>query len=150
MNYREAILGDLDSLLAVEQKVVEAERPFNSSIKAGKTHYYDIAKLIVENDSYVVVAEDDDRIIGTGYAQIRPSKESLRHDSHSYLGFMYVSPEYRGRGVNRRIVDLLITWSRAQGVRDCYLDVYSENSSAIRAYEKIGFQPSMVEMKLSI
>lgn len=150
MNYREAVLSDLDSLLAVEQKVVEAERPFNSSIKAGKTHYYDIEKLIVENNSYVVVAHDDDRIIGTGYAQIRPSKESLQHDRHSYLGFMYVSSEYRGAGINRRIVELLITWSGAQGVRDCYLDVYPENSPAIRAYEKIGFQPSMVEMKLSI
>ena len=150
MNYREAVLSDLDSLLAVEQKVVEAERPFNSSIKAGKTHYYDIKKLIVDSHSHVLVAEDDRRIVGTGYAQIRSSKESLQHSRHSYLGFMYVSTEYRGKGVNKQIVDLLISWSRSQGVSDCYLDVYSKNSSAIRAYEKIGFESSMVEMKLGI
>ena len=106
--------------------------------------------MITDNRSHLVVAEDADKIIGTGYAQIRSSKESLQHDSHSYLGFMYVSSGYRGKGINNRIIDLLVSWSRTQGVKDCYLDVYSGNSSAIRAYEKIGFEPSLVEMKLSL
>ena len=149
MKYREAVLEDLDDLYMIEQKVIEAERPFNSSIKAGKTTYYDIEKLILDSHSCLIVAEDDGEIAGTGYAQIRASKESLQHDGHSYLGFMYVSPQHRGKGINGEIVDILIAWSHAQGVKDYYLDVYAGNASAIRAYEKIGFQPCLVEMKLS-
>ena len=150
MNFREALVSDLDQLYICEQMVIEAERPFNASIKAGKTTYYDIEKLISESMSHLIVAEEAGKIIGTGYAQIRPSKESMQHDHHSYLGFMYVSPEYRGRGVNRQIMDMLIAWSKTQGMKDFYLDVYAENASAIRAYEKIGFTPCFVEMKLNV
>jgi ribosomal protein S18 acetylase RimI-like enzyme len=62
---------------------------------------------------------------------------------------MYVTPDFRGRGINREITEKLIAWSRSRGVTDLYLDVYSENTSAIKAYEKVGFKPSIVEMKLS-
>lgn len=150
LNYREAVLNDLDQLRTLEQKVIEAERPFNSSIKEGQTTYYDIEGLIADSMSYLIVAEDAGRIIGSGYAQIRASKESMQHTHHSYLGFMYVSPEHRGTGINKQVIDILISWSKAQGMKDFYLDVYSENVPAIRAYEKVGFTPCFVEMKLNL
>lgn len=148
MNFRQATMNDIEQLLMFEQKVVEAERPFNSSIKAGKPRYYDLEKLISEDDSFLIVAEDMGKIIATGYAQIQSSKESLEHEQHSYLGFMYVSPEYRGQALNTRIMERLISWSTNQGVNDHYLEVYSGNSSAIKAYEKNGFKPCLIEMKL--
>ena len=63
---------------------------------------------------------------------------------------MYVSPEYRGLGINKHIIDRLIDWSKQQGVMDFYLDVYAENEAAIRAYEKVGFAKSMIEMKINL
>ena len=150
LNFREAAPGDLEQLYALEQKVVEAERPFNSAIKAGHPTYYDIEALLSGSESCLLVAEESGVIIGTGYAQIRPSKASLEHDSHAYLGFMYVASAHRGQGINRRIIDMLIAWSKKQGVSDYYLDVYSGNTSAIRAYEKIGFEPCIIEMKLGV
>jgi RimJ/RimL family protein N-acetyltransferase len=96
------------------------------------------------------VAEDGNNIIATGYAQIRPSRQPLVYDQHSYLGFMYVAPDYRGQGINQQIIDLLVRWSQEQGIQECYLDVYAGNTAAIRAYEKLGFKPSLIEMKLRI
>jgi GNAT superfamily N-acetyltransferase len=148
MNFRLAVNNDIKQLLTLEQKVVEAERPFNSSIKNNKPKYYDFDLLISESDSYLLIAEDKGEIVATGYAQIQFSKESLEHESHAYLGFMYVSPEYRGKGLNKKIMDRLITWSENKGINDHYLEVYSGNSSAIRAYEKLGFKPCLIEMKL--
>lgn len=149
MNFREAVISDIDQLFALEQKVVEAERPYNTSIKKGKPIYYDMQKLISDSDSYLIVAEDKGEIVGTGYAQIQLSKESLQHQKHAYLGFMYVSPKHRGKELNKKIIDKLFSWSKNQGVNDHYLEVYSGNSSAIRAYEKIGFKPCLIEMKLN-
>ena len=146
---REAKLSDLSALLELEQCVVDAERPFNPSIKTDKAHYYDLNHLISSKDSHLIVVESANTIIATGYAQIRPSKASLKHAKHSYLGFMYVSPEYRGHGINQKVMDSLIAWSRNQGVADFYLDVYYQNDSAIKAYQKAGFEPSIIEMKLS-
>jgi len=43
-------------------------------------------------------------------------------------------------------VESLIEWGVAQGCTDFYLDVYSRNESALRAYEKAGFAPLQVQM----
>lgn len=147
---RKASSRDEFILLEFEQKVIEAERPYNSTVKSVGAFYYDLDNLLTSNKSHLLVAEVKGKVIGSGYAQIRASKQSLTHDIHSYLGFMYVVPEYRGRGINKRIVESLIQWSKSQGVSDCYLDVYNENKAAIRAYEKAGFVKSMIEMKLSL
>lgn len=150
LNIRKAILEDQAYLLNLEQKVVEAERPFNSAIKSEGAVYYDLTSLLTDDVSRVVVAEANGHIIGTGYAQIRESKKSLQHCKHSYLGFMYVEPEYRGLGINKLIMDELMDWSKEQGVYDFYLDVYDGNDAAIRAYEKVGFSKSLVEMKINL
>jgi len=150
INLRKALLRDKPVLLEFEQRVLEAERPYNSTIKLEDAFYYDLENLLTSNKSHLLVAEVKDTVVGSGYAQIRASKQSLTHDVHSYLGFMYVAPEYRGRGINRRIVEGLIQWSKSQGISDCYLDVYSDNEAAIRAYEKVGFVNSMIEMKLNL
>ncbi|MEH6346721.1 MAG: GNAT family N-acetyltransferase [Bermanella sp.] len=150
MIIREANPEDIPALLDLEQSVIEAEKPFNSSIKAEKTHYYDLDNLIASKDSYLVVVEDSSDIVATGYVQIRESKTALKHDTHSYLGFMFVSPEHRGKAINQKVMSHLIEWSKSRGITDLYLDVYSQNESAIKAYEKAGFEPSLMEMKLGI
>ena len=148
MQFRQATLSDVNVLLALEQAVVDAERPFNSAIKAQGARYYDIPALITDDDSYLLVAEDNGAIVATGYVQIRQSKPSLEHNVHGYLGFMYVAPAYRGMGFNKQIIDTLMAWAESKQVFDFYLDVYADNRAAINAYEKVGFQPSMLEMKL--
>ena len=148
--FRKAKLEDQAYLRILEQKVVEAERPFNDSIKLEGAIYYDLEQLINDDSSYLLVAEANNRIIGTGYAQIRDSKKSLKHQKHSYLGFMFVEPDYRGLGINKLIMDNLMEWSKAQGILDFYLDVYDGNDAAIRAYEKVGFTKSLIEMKINL
>ena len=148
MQFRQATLSDVNALLALEQAVVDAERPFNSALKAQGARYYDIPALITDDDSYLLVAEDNGAIVATGYIQIRQSKPSLEHNVHGYLGFMSVAPAYRGMGLNKQIIDTLMAWAESKQVFDFYLDVYAENRAAINAYEKVGFQPSMLEMKL--
>ena len=150
MHLRIATQDDLNDLLQFEQAVVEAERPFNQHIKAKQATYYDIPALINEINSQLLILEEKDQIIATGYIQIRPSKQSLSHEKHGYLGFMYVASEYRGRSLNRIVMDALIGWGKAQGIDVFYLDVYAENQAAINAYQKLGFKPSLVEMKLDV
>ncbi|GEA13243.1 GNAT family N-acetyltransferase [Alteromonas sp. KUL49] len=149
LTYREANLSDIDMLKTLEQCVIEAERPFNESIKTEGAFYYDLVDLITQERSAVMVGESEGKIVATGYIQIRASKPSLDHDEHGYLGFMYVKPEFRGQGINKIMLESLINWGNAKGISDFYLDVYAENASAISAYEKAGFTSSIIEMKLN-
>jgi ribosomal protein S18 acetylase RimI-like enzyme len=147
---REAKVDEISRLLELEQCVIDAERAYNSSLKDKSAYYYDIDRLISCHNSHLLVAEVGNEIVGTGYAQIRDSKPSLKHEQHCYLGFMYVSPNYRGQGINSKVVSKLIDWSKRMGIFDFYLDVYADNDSAVKAYEKVGFKGGLLEMKLSL
>lgn len=150
LNIRDANNDDYDALMALEQKVIEVERPFNPLLKQQGAHYYDLKVLIADKNSRLIVGEVSGHIIGTGYLQIRDSKFALEHEQHGYLGFMFVAEAYRGHGLNKAILQALVSWGKAQGIDHFYLDVYAQNSSAVRAYEKFGFKPSMLEMTLTV
>lgn len=150
LTLREATPADLETLLALEQEVVSAERPFNRAIRDSGARYYDLDKLISDPGTLLLVGEVDGQVIATGYAQLRASEPAFKHERHAYLGFMYVAERFRGRGINRAVIEALVDWSRRQGVLDVYLDVYVDNAPAIRAYEKFGFEGSMLEMKLHL
>jgi RimJ/RimL family protein N-acetyltransferase len=95
-----------------------------------------------------MVAEIQGQLVGSGYGRIKASQAHLEHTKHAYLGFMFVAPTHRGEGINQLILQALIAWGHEQGLSDFYLDTYVQNAPAIRAYEKIGFRQSLVEMKL--
>ena len=142
---RKATPADLEILLQFEQNIIETERPFDDRIK-DQASYYDLNKLIHSDSSEVLVATSDDIIIGSGYAKVQKADPFFKHEYHAYLGFMYVSPDFRGQGVNKLIIDDLLNWSKSKGLTEIRLEVYDANAPAVRAYEKAGFTKKLVEM----
>jgi ribosomal protein S18 acetylase RimI-like enzyme len=67
-----------------------------------------------------------------------------------YLGFMYTLPAYRGKGINKMIIDTLKSWSAARGITELRLEVYHHNQPAIKAYEKTGFALHKTEMRMHL
>ena len=147
---RSATVEDLDTLLQFEQGIVTAERPFDPTLKPGEIHYYDLKALILSPEAEVVVALAGEEIVGSGYAQIRPAKDYLRHSRFAYLGFMYVKPAFRGQGINQKVLDALTNWIKEKGIAEIRLEVYAENAGAKRAYEKAGFTPNLLEMRMNL
>lgn len=147
---RTATLADLDTLLEFEQGIIQAERPFDPTLKDGHINYYDIATMIEVPHVEVMVAEVSSEIIGSGYARIEDSKVYLKHPKHAYLGFMYVKPGHRGKGVNKKVIAALQQWAIARGITEFRLDVYNDNQPAVKAYEKIGFIKHLIEMRMDI
>jgi len=147
---RMATLADLNILLAFEQEIIRAERPFDETLDKDPISYYDLRQLILSNEAEVMVAEEDSKIIGSGYALIRDAKPYLDHKKYTYLGFMYTHNDYRGKGINKTIVDALVQWSKAKGIHEIRLTVYNDNLPAIRAYEKVGFKKHILEMRVNV
>lgn len=150
MIIRKAKIEELEKLLEFEQGIVTAERPMNPTLKDGEIHYYDLAKLIESDFSEMLVAELDGELIASGYALEKKAKDYEKHDKYAHLGFMYVKPEHRGKGVNQLILDALLDWAKSRGLNEIRLEVYTENAAAIRAYQKAGFVSSLLEMRLEI
>ncbi|SRR5258706_3363917 len=147
INIRKAILTDLPQLYVFEQNIIQAERSFDPTLKKEDTHYYDLKEMISDPNVQLVIAELENKIIASGYARIENSKSYLQHKQHAYLGFMYVVPEQRGKGINKRIIEVLQDWAVSQNVSELRLEVYQGNIKAINAYEKIGFSKLIFEMR---
>lgn len=146
---RKATHEDMPTLLRFEQGVINAERPFDETLKRDETRYYNLEEMITAPHIELLVAEKEGQLVGCGYARIEQAKPYLQHTHHAYLGFMYVEPEYRGQGLNQAILKALETWASQQGVTELRLEVYAGNASAIKAYEKAGFLHHMIEMRKS-
>jgi len=150
MILRAATIDDLPELLAFEQGVIKAERPFDPTLKPGEIHYYDLAALIESEFATLLVIVKDEQLVASGYAKIIDAKPYAIHPQCVYIGFMFVRPEYRGQGLSGSILEGLVAWSQEKKIYDLRLDVYAENEIAIKAYKKFGFNPRMIEMKLDI
>ena len=150
INIRKATLADLIQLLAFEQDLIKTERPFDPTLKPDPVNYYDLKAMLTSSLAEVVVAEAGNKIIASGYARINRSKPFIKHSTHAYLGFMYVLPEYRGQGINKRIIKALKKWAASQNITEFRLEVYCDNISAIKAYEKIGFSRYVLEMRYNL
>lgn len=148
LQIRPAQLSDLDTLLAFEQGIITAERPFDDTLKPGEIHYYDLAELIKRTDAEVLVAVAGEEIVGSGYAKVTPSTGYREHDVHAYLGFMFVKPTFRGQGVNQLVLDGLLDWARSRNIFEIQLEVYPDNEAAVRAYTKAGFAPHLLRMRM--
>ena len=147
---RPAHSDDLPTLLEFEQGVIAAERPFDPTLKQEPIHYYDLQGMIHSEEVQLLVAEIDGLLVGSGYARIEQAKIFYRHPRYAYLGFMYVRPQYRGKGINKRIIEALQSWSLSKNIRELRLEVYFDNLPAISAYKKIGFISHMIEMRLGL
>ena len=145
---RTAVLEDLETLKEFEQEIISYERPFAPNLKKNPIIYYDIKDLIVRADAEVLVVVDDKLLVGSGYALINKSPPYKDPEHYAYLGFMYVAPDHRGKGLNGALCTKLIDWAKDRNITEVQLDVYTQNKSALDAYTKIGFKPDLLKMRL--
>lgn len=144
---RKAAIEDLPVLFQFEQGVLTAERPMDGTLKLKNTYYYDIPNLIDDSNVELVVGEINGVTVGCGYARIKQARDCFQFDQFSYLGFMFTKEDYRGKGVNKTIMNYLYDWSLSKGIYEVRLEVYPSNKAAIKAYEKVGMQATMHTMR---
>tara|TARA_X000000368_G_C23025708_1_gene710066 strand:+ start:881 stop:1342 length:462 start_codon:yes stop_codon:yes gene_type:complete len=146
---REAKIEDLSLLLEFERCLIEYEKKFTPNLKKSSFSYYNLRAYIENPDISVVVAEQKDEVIASGYALVKKNKAYKNPEYYVLLGFMYVIPEQRGAGVNKIIIDYLLNWGKSRGYSEFQLDVYAQNESAIRAYKKAGFTFETFTMRIN-
>ena len=81
------------------------------------------------------VARSNTRVVGTiALLNIGNRQGALRK--------MFVDADFRGKnsGVSKRLLDELLSWSRAEGFREIFLGTTAAFHAAHRFYEKNGFE----------
>lgn len=147
---RKAVETEIEILLSFEKEIIDAERPFDNTLKKDEIHYYDLIELIRAKRAEVLVATVNNEIVGSGYAKILLAEPYQKYIEYAYLGFMYVKATFRGQGINQKILHGLMDWAKSQNLTEVRLEVYNENVIAKNSYLKAGFKPNLLEMRLEI
>lgn len=147
---RPAILDDLETLLVFEQGLIAAERPLDPFLKDGEMTYYNIPQLILKENTHLIVAISENKPVGCGYVSIEESRSYHKNPLNGYIGFMYVTPTFRGRKISSLLLTSLKDWAKTKNLKELRLDVYNTNNAAIKSYEKFGFKKSMINMRMDI
>lgn len=150
ISIRPAKIEDLKTLLEFEQGVVAAEQPLDPFLKKGKITYYNIPELISSENVQLLVAISGQEIVGSGYIRIEKSKQYQKNILHGYIGFMFVKPTFRGKRISAQLLESLKNWGKEKKLKELRLDVYNNNPSAIKSYNRFGFNKSLVNMRMEI
>lgn len=94
-----------------------------------------VARSEVSGIDCALVAQAGDALVGLLWAKVDPADPGRVN-----LFQMWAAPECRGRGVAAALLDQALRWARERGTRVVHLGVNRANASALRLYERAGFQ----------
>lgn len=95
-------------------------------------------RMAPASDRAIVGAFDGPDLVGLA-AWHREETEGLEHQG--FVWGVFVAPSYRGRGLARRLMQLVIALARrAGGIRELCLTAYADNHRARVLYESLGFE----------
>jgi ribosomal protein S18 acetylase RimI-like enzyme len=95
--------------------------------------------MILVPDRRVFVARLDGTIAGSALL-VRPPRNNEAQAFGAQLTGMFVAPWARGRGLGRKIIELVEATARELGIEVLNLDVRDTQAAAIRLYESMGFR----------
>ena len=113
----------------------------------------DQSKEFIENtisgiDSDILVYEDNSKVVGFILLQAkkRPDFPFIIPGRYCYIMDIIVTENSRGQGFGTALMNSAKKWAKEQNCIFLNLDVLTNNTTAIRIYEKLGFVPKAQEM----
>jgi len=103
-----------------------------------------------DDESLVLVAEQDGTVVGYVYAAIEPLSWKDLRDECGYVHDLLVTEAARGAGVGEALLNRAIEWLRERGMPRVVLGTAARNETARRLFERRGFRPTMIEMTLDL
>lgn len=151
LQIRKATVRDLDLLIEWRMRVLaevfaDHEAVDVDAVRRNNEAFY---REHLEDGTHTAcfASTENGEIVGCGgicYHKEMPSPENL-DGSCGYLMNVYTTPQVRGSGVGRQIVEFLIEDAKERKTSKIYLE---SSGAARRMYQKMGFEPMEDYLKL--
>lgn len=108
----------------------------------------DYAAWLAAGDSFVVVAEVQEQLIGYAFVRVRDNRsDTWMVDSRvAEIETLCVMPDYRGQCLGERLLDFVYAELENHNVQEVSLQVIASNAGAVRFYSEQGFESTLVSM----
>ena len=116
------------------EQVYKLWESIEKGVRVGRSDTPDeIKKKITRDADLFLVAESDDRIIGSVLGGFDGRRGLIYH--------LAVSAPFRGKGIGSCLMDEVESRLRAKGCLKCYLLVTEDNLEVVDYYQQRGWQP---------
>ena len=117
-------------------------------IKEGDQSIEFLEKTILNDDSDILVYENDGTVVGfiLLQAKVRPDFDFMIPGKYCYIMDIIVTESHRNKGFATALMNSAKDWAKEQNCNLINLDVLVNNHGAIKLYEKLGFIPKAQEM----
>ena len=139
----------IDRLLYAVSKVHSDVRP--DLFKQGTKKYNDaeLQNILSDDTTPVFVAEKDGNILGYAFCIHKQFLDDniLTDIKTFYIDDLCVDESARGQHIGRALYDYVLNYAKKCGCYNVTLNVWADNTSALRFYEKIGLKVQKIGME---
>ena len=146
---RKATVDDIPTISELyREQFREMAKLIPDFIKEGEQSIEFLEKTISDDDSDILVYENDDTVVGFILLQAkeRPDFDFMIPGKYCYIMDIIVTESHRNKGFGTALMNSAKDWAKEQNCSFINLDVLVNNHGAIKLYEKLGFIPKAQEM----
>jgi len=149
LTFRDATEADLPAIVAMLADDVNGAKREDPSLPLDPGYLDAFAAIEATPNLHLFVAERDGTIIGSFQLYFLPGL-STKGAWRAQIEAVRVASALRGQGFGARMIEWAIARSKAHGAHVLQLTTMNDRADAHRFYERLGFTPSHVGMKLSL
>ena len=118
---------DPNVMLDIDQRIIKAEI------------------LDGNKDNAIFIAEDEETKQQLGFIFLEIGTDYYHREPHGHIADIIVSPEARGRGIGKMLMNKAEEWTKDCGYSLLTLNVFDDNKKARKLYSSLGFTPDLTK-----
>ncbi|BBA92107.1 MULTISPECIES: GNAT family N-acetyltransferase [Streptococcus] len=151
MTIRIANQSDIPSLVGLLQDILQVHhqaRPDIFKSSGQKFSEADLIDLLEQPNKPVFVYELDGQVVGHLFCELSSVKNgTLEPIKTLFIDDLCVANSVRGQRIGEQLYDFAFSYAKEQGCYNVTLDVWADNTRAVRFYERLGMKPQKLRME---
>jgi ribosomal protein S18 acetylase RimI-like enzyme len=119
---------------------------FRRRVGAEKKFAQFIGKLLKDEDTQVLVAKVEGKIVAYSITKIESYPPVFKVEKFGHIYDMAVKSEFRRAGLGEKLMEKIEAWVKSKGINKIELRVVSENTIGVSFWRKMGFKEFMFVM----
>ncbi|MEX0298640.1 MAG: N-acetyltransferase family protein [Kordiimonas sp.] len=105
-----------------------------------------ISEMLEETDQTHITLVAEKEGVALGFVHAREREDELSGEHCCTIPLLAVAENAQGKGVGKKLMEAVETWSKEQGFRLLHLEVFATNNQAKGFYQELGFEEETLHM----